>query len=72
MDERIKLTLFVPETCTVGQLLDILFWPKNYDELIETEVNGARGAEVKVSVKPEYLDELKEVLVKGGGLILFG
>lgn len=71
MSERIKLTIFIPESCTVGQLLDILYWPKSYD-LIEDEINGARGARVEVLAKPEYLGELKKAVSEAGASILDG
>lgn len=67
--DRIKVILFIPENSTVGQLLDILYWPKRYD-LTEDELNGIRGARVEASVKPEYLDQLKEAVANTAGASL--
>lgn len=67
MNERIKITIFLPEAATVGQLIDVLYWTKNYDDFIEDTLNDVRGCSIEVLVKPEYLDRLREELQKAGG-----
>ncbi len=57
--------LYFPNTATVGQMMEALYWPKAH-EAPDVSCDGD-GITVKCRVKPEYVTHLIEDTLKAGG-----
>ena len=57
--------LYFPNTATVGQMMEALYWPKAY-ETPDVSYDGD-GITVKCRVKPEHVKRLIEYTLKAGG-----
>lgn len=59
------LVVYFPNTATVGQMMEALYWPKAY-EAPDVSHDG-EGITVKCRIKPEYVRHLIEDTLKAGG-----
>ncbi len=69
--ERYFPTVFFPDTATVHQIYEALYWAKGADyEGDQDDGKGGAGIIFKVRVKPEYVASLiNDTLVAGGAFV---
>jgi len=67
---RVKLTLFIPASCSIKQLIKIAHWAQRSEFAGDDTRGDIHGALVEVLVKDEYRKDLIAELEAAGGIII--
>lgn len=64
--------VFLPETATLKQFHDVVFWGKGYTNLSEESTGDTVVHYFMLRVKPDYVDAMVDALLTAGGGVVCG
>lgn len=64
---RYKGRAFIPDTATVQQLREVMYWAKGHGNFGAADDGETSGIEFKFWIKPEYAKQFTDALITAGG-----